>query len=354
MARGIQNGDAGADIDCCPIGDGGEGTLDVLAGLQESTTTDLVISGPYGEKVSARICYVREGEYAFIESAMCIGLQLVPADKRDPTKTSSYGVGELILRATEHAETIVVGIGGSLTNDGGCGMAQALGYRFLDARGRLLPGLMSGGMLLKVARIDASQRASLLQRVRLTVASDVGNPLTGKHGAAHTYAAQKGADPIQTCELEDGLAHLASLIRRDLGTDIENLAGSGAAGGLGGGLVAFAGAQLRSGIDFVLDAVDFARRVRGCDLCFTGEGRIDVQSLAGKACMGVARAAASNDVATIAFVGSIGNDAHLCLDAGLHRIVDISRGLPIDESISRAAELISVAAAAEVRRAMCE
>jgi glycerate kinase len=204
-------------------------------------------------------------------------------------------------------------------------------------------------MLSDIARIDATGRLSIIGRIEFVVACDVQNPLTGPNGAAFVYGPQKGASGEQVASLDAGLNHLAGLIRRDLNIDIEELPGSGAAGGLGGGLVAFAGATVASGIDTVLDAVEFEQRVHGCDLCLTGEGQIDAQSVSGKACMGVARAASRHDVPTIALTGAIGTGAEQCLAAGLHDYVMIGEGLSAEVSM-RQADVLTADAAGQVVR----
>jgi glycerate kinase len=264
---------------------------------------------------------------------------------RDPAKTSSYGVGELIAAACAmDPRKIIVAIGGSATNDGGCGMAQALGVRFFDSDGDEIQKQIGGGMLIQLSRIDVTGRLPALGNIEMIVACDVRNPLTGPDGATLVYGPQKGASGEQLALLDKGLAHLAELVRHDLKVDIEELPGSGAAGGLGGGLVAFTGATISSGIETVLDAVEFDRRVSICDLCLTGEGQIDAQSASGKACMGVARAASRHDVPTIALVGQVGAGAEQCLAAGLHEYVAIGDGLSVEESMLRGEELIAEAA----------
>jgi glycerate kinase len=345
MAAGIQKAVPDAAVDCCPIADGGEGTLDALTAAIPGNLQSLTVSGPLNDPVDAQFAIFAEDSFAIVESAAAAGLQLVPEDSRDPAMTSTRGVGELIAAACETAPAkIIVAVGGSATNDGGCGMAQALGIRFFDRDGDEMQEPLSGGKLNDIARIDATERLQALRKIEVIVACDVRNPLTGPDGAATVYGPQKGATDEQVTLLDTGLSHLAGLIRRDLNIDIETLPGSGAAGGLGGGLVAFAGATVTSGIDTVLDAVDFERRVHGCDLCLTGEGQIDAQSVSGKACMGVARAANRHDVPTIALVGAVGPGAEQCLASGLRDYVVIGEGLPAEISMRQAGVLIADAA----------
>jgi len=350
MATGIRKAVPDATIDCCPIADGGEGTLTALTTALPGELHRDIVSGPLGEPLEAAIATFAEGSFAVVESAAAAGLQLVPEELRDPARTSSRGVGELIMVATRSKpHKIIVAIGGSATNDGGCGMAQAIGIRFYDNAGDEISEPLTGGTLGNIARIDATGRLPALNNIELVVASDVRNPLTGPDGATYVYAPQKGATKEQMKSLDAGLAHLAGLIRRDLSIDVEMLPGSGAAGGLGAGLVAFAGATITSGIDTVLDAVEFDRRVHTCDLCLTGEGQIDAQSISGKACMGVARAAAKHGVPTIALVGAAGAGAEQCREAGLQDYVLIGEGLPTEESI-RQAEVLTAVAAGEIAK----
>jgi glycerate kinase len=345
MAAGIQKAVPDAVVDCCPIADGGEGTLAALTTAVSGHMHRVIVTGPLGDPVEAQFATFADGSLAVVESATAIGLQLVPDELRDPTKTSSRGVGELIVEACKAGpQKLVIAIGGSSTNDGGCGMAQALGIRFYDNNGDEIQQALCGGVLSDLTRIDASHRLPVLKKTDLLVACDVQNKLTGPEGAAYVYAPQKGASEDQLPALDAALGHLAGLIRRDLNIDIEDLPGSGAAGGLGGGLVAFAGAKIASGIDTVLDAVEFEKRVRNCDLCITGEGQIDAQSVSGKACMGVARVALKHNVPTVALVGAVGPGAEHCLETGLRDYVVIGEGLPAEVSMRQAAVLVANAA----------
>ncbi len=343
MARGVRRAVPDAQVDLCPIADGGEGTVEAMLAATGGRRMATVVAGPLGQPVEATWGVLPDGR-AVIEMAAASGLALVHADRRDPTRTTTYGTGQLIAAAAKHGcRGILLGIGGSATTDGGCGMAQALGVCFIDDAGRPLDAPLAGGSLQRIARIDAAACRAVPP---ITVACDVTNPLTGPQGAACIYGPQKGATSEQVRTLDAGLVHLARLLREQLGRDIESLPGAGAAGGLGGGLVAFLDATLQRGIDLVLDAVDFDRRVRGCTLCLTGEGRLDGQSLSGKACLGVARAAAKHGVPTIALVGCAAPDADRTLAAGLHSYYVIGAGLPADESMRRASELLERAAAA--------
>lgn len=351
MAAGIRRAVPDAVVDCCPIADGGEGTLAALLTAADGQLHRVIVTGPLGEPVEAAFATFEGGSLAVIESAAAIGFELVPEELRDPAKTTSRGVGELIVAACRlKPQEIIVAIGGSATNDGGCGMAQALGIRFYDGGGAEMDESLCGSQLCDIARIDVTRSLAALKRVRVTVACDVQNTLTGADGAAFVYAAQKGASRDELPMLDAGLKNVAALMRRDLAIDVEDLPGSGAAGGLGGGLVAFAGAHMAPGIDAVLAAVDFGSRVHDCDLCLTGEGRIDAQSVSGKAVMGVARLALEHGVPTVALVGAAGPGAERCLEAGLRDYIVIGEGLPAEVSMRQASVLVQEAAGRVARR----
>jgi glycerate kinase len=351
MREGILRACPNASVDCCPIADGGEGTARILTKTLGGSFSPVTVRGPLGDPVSATFGTVAQGNIAILDIASASGLALVPNDERNVMRATSFGVGELIKAACKFgAQKIIVGVGGSACNDGGCGMAQALGVRFLDSNGQEIASPMGGGDLIKISAIDVSHWDPAVSGKEITVACDVGNPLTGKNGAAHIYAAQKGANDTQIATLDRGLENLATIVRRDLGIEIEDLPRCGAAGGLAAGLFAFAGAALASGIDVVLDAVQFDRRVRDVDLCLTGEGRIDGQSIEGKACIGVARRARAAKVPTIALVGIAGAGVEKVLEAGLLTYEIISPGLPEQESIRRARELLADCAERIVRQ----
>ena len=346
MARGVKSASPHTVVDTCPIADGGEGTVEALVAATLGRTHTTSVAGPLGQWVDAAwgMLGVKRGDptTAVIEMAAAAGLALVPMAQRDPTRTSTFGVGMLIRAALDAgARRIIMGIGGSATNDGGCGMAMALDAGFFDATGRPLSNTTpTGGMLGQIGRIDVDQLDPRIADTQITVACDVTNPLTGPNGASYIYGPQKGGTPAQIKSLDKGMSHLADLFRDQLDKDVATMPGAGASGGLGAGLVAFLGATLRPGIEIVLDAVDFDARVAGCDLCLTGEGRIDGTSLSGKACLGVAQRAQRQGVDTIALVGSIGPDADRTLDAGLKAYHAIGDGLTQEESIRRAVELI--------------
>jgi glycerate kinase len=273
----------------------------------------------------------------------------VPASRRDPCSASTRGTGELVLAALRAgARRIILGIGGSATNDGGAGLAQSLGFRLLDALDRELgPG---GGELGRLARIDPAGKAGVLSSVEIAVACDVTNPLCGPDGASAVYGPQKGASPEMVEQLDRNLAHLATIIERDLGVAIRDLPGAGAAGGLGAGLVVFAGGRLEKGVNLVLDAVRLHDRLAAADLCLTGEGAIDSQSAYGKTVVGVASLARSLSCPALAIVGSIGPGAEAVLNAGVTAYFSICPGpMSLGDAIARAPELIENATAQVLR-----
>lgn len=349
MARGIEAVRPDAVIDCCPVADGGEGTVDALVAATGGTMRRTTVTGPLGEPVEAAwgMLGAAPGQprTAVIEMAAASGLPLVPKDQRDPTRTTTFGTGELIRAALdENVQRIILGIGGSATCDGGCGAAQALGVSFIDQTDQAITTPISGGMLSDIARVDLEARDPRLEKIELLVACDVTNPMLGDHGAAHVYGPQKGATPEQVEALDRALAHLAQLIEQTVGHDVDRMAGAGAAGGFGGGAVALLNGRLERGIDLVLGAVRLEERVARCDLCLTGEGQLDGQSLSGKAALGVARVADRYGVPTIALVGAIGPEAEKTRQAGLHRYFAIGEGLSAEESMRRAEALMAAAA----------
>ncbi len=344
MAEGIRRVLPDADVDVCPVADGGEGTVEALVTALDGEYRDSRVTGPCGASVTARWGLVEDAT-AVIEMAAAAGLHLVPRTRRDPRTTTTFGVGELLLAARRAgARRLVVGLGGSATVDGGCGMAQALGWHFRDAAGRELAAPLAGGDLPAIVHIDPGSALAALAGIEVIAACDVTTPLLGEKGAAAVFAPQKGADPQAVRELEAGLTHLARVVRREPGGDMAALEYGGAAGGLGAGLAVFARAGLESGIERVLATSRFDERLRGADLCLTGEGRIDGQTLAGKACLGVARAAAARGVPALALAGAAGPDADALLATGLSEWRLIGPGLSARESMRRARELLAASA----------
>jgi glycerate 2-kinase len=338
LAEGVVEADPQAAVDLCPLADGGPGTVAAMVAATEGAFQSSDVFGPLGSPVRARwgllgkpsgpslpgvvglSASVLPGDRlpgrgggattAVIEMAAASGLVLVPVDLRDPMKTTTFGTGQLLRAALESgAGEIIVGIGGSATVDGGAGFAQALGAVFLDRAGHpCICGLAGGGLEL-VADVDVSDLDDRLPGVHIRVACDVTNPLTGPDGAARVYGPQKGATEEMVEKLEAGLANLAAVLRRRLGVDVERLPGGGAAGGLGAGLVAFAGAKLQPGLPLIAEAVCLRKRLAGADLCLVGEGRLDRSSSFGKTAVGVAKIAREMGVPVVCIPGQAAADA---------------------------------------------
>ncbi|MBI1337414.1 MAG: glycerate kinase [Phycisphaera sp.] len=338
MRRGVLLACPDAEVDLCPIADGGEGTVEALIAGSGGQRMTNPVTGPRGGQVHATWGLTPEG-LAIIEMASASGLSLLKPDERDPTITTTLGTGELLQTALDAGATsVLMGIGGSATNDMGCGCAMALGVRFFNKNGSPITLPLTGGMLHNIARIDTTLLDPRIRHTPIRVACDVTNPLTGPNGAAHVYSPQKGATPEQTLMLDDGLRHVAGLVRGQIGVDVENLPGAGAAGGLGAGLVAFLGATLEPGIGLVLDALHFVSRAAAADLCLTGEGSLDEQTLSGKAIAGVVNHAGRCPV--IALAGRMRLDEKQCQTLGLTAAHAIAPGQPPEVSIARAAEFI--------------
>lgn len=313
-----------------PVADGGEGTVAcfVEAIGAEPVTAD--VTGPYGEPVQA--VYARKGSLAVIEMAAAAGLPMV-GQRKDPESTTTYGVGLLIRHAVESGcQEILLGLGGSATNDGGCGAAAALGVRFLDDDGREFVPV--GKTLGRVAHIDVTAAKALLAGTNVTAMCDVENPLCGPSGASSVFGPQKGADPEMVKRLDQGLASLAAVIRRDLGLDLAGCPGAGAAGGMGAGCMAFFSGTLKSGIEAVLDIVGFDSLLEEVDLVITGEGRIDSQSVHGKVISGIARRTSPRNVPLVAIVGCIDPSAEAAYDLGVTAMFNIDREVQTFEQLA--------------------
>lgn len=288
-----------------PVADGGDGTLDALINATKGTFHTATVSGPLGQPVSARWGVLGDGITAVVEAAQACGLTLLPVGDRNPLKTSTYGVGELIGHALGAGyRRIIIGLGGSSTNDGAAGLVMALGDRLLDAKGS---GLSPGGeALLDLRHIDLSGMDPHLQDTEIIIATDVTNPLCGPEGAAATFGPQKGATPGDVAVLDAALAHLAGIIKSDIGIDVLGIPGGGAAGGMGAGLVAFLGARIEWGADIVCDAVGLDEHLDDADLVITGEGQLDWQTAYNKAPVTVARRASAWSVPVLGVSGSLG------------------------------------------------
>ncbi len=304
-----------------PVADGGEGTVDCFLEAIGGERITVPVTGPWGEQVMG--FYARIGDTAVVEMAAAAALPMV-GDRKDPSRTTTWGVGELIRHAIEQdAKKIILGLGGSATNDGGCGCAAALGVRFLDSDGNTFRPV--GATLKDIAALDCSEADALLQDVTVEVMCDIDNPLCGTRGAAAVFAPQKGADAAMVAELDAGLAHLAAVVQAQLGISVAELPGAGAAGGFGAGAVALLHAELRPGIEVVLDFVGFDRQLEDCDLVITGEGRIDGQSLGGKVPIGVSRRAKAQGVPVIAIVGIVSDDADAVYEEGITAVFNTNR-----------------------------
>ncbi|HZR09519.1 MAG TPA: glycerate kinase [Myxococcales bacterium] len=349
IERGVRAVFPAAEVVKVPIADGGEGTVDALVVATSGRTMETTVHGPLGESVAARWGVLGGGTTAVIEMAAASGLPLVPPGKRDPRVTSTRGTGELLRAALDAGlRHLVIGIGGSATNDGGAGLARALGARFLDASGRELPD--GGAALARLARIELEGLDPRLGEATILVACDVDNPLTGPRGASAVYGPQKGATPSRVRELDAALARYGDIARAATGRDVAALPGAGAAGGLGAGLLYFTPAQLRPGVEIVLEITGFDARVRDADLVITGEGRTDFQTAMGKAPVGVAAAARRHGVPVICLSGGLGEGADDVLAKGIDALASTTPApMTLEEAIARGAALVEAAAARACR-----
>lgn len=320
-----------------PMADGGEGTVQSLVDASNGTIIEHAVTGPLGTQVNAFFGLMGDGKTAVIEMAAASGLHLVSPDLRNPMLTTSYGTGELILAALDHGvDHIIVGIGGSATNDGGIGMAQALGVQLLDSNGQALK--FGGQALAQLATIDITTVDPRLANIKLEVACDVDNPLCGEKGASQVFGPQKGATPAMVATLDQHLAHYAVIIKQDLGVDIKNTAGAGAAGGMGAALLGLFNAQLRSGIEIVIDAVNLGDIVQDADLVITGEGRIDSQTIHGKTPIGVARTAKQYHKPVIGIAGCLSQDCGVVYDHGIDAVFSVvPAAMSLEQAFSNAA-----------------
>jgi len=349
MADGVRRVLPDAEVVLVPVADGGDGTLETLVETSGGRIITSDVTGPLGETVSAEWGAMGDGVTAVAEMARTSGLALVRLEDRDPLNATTYGLGEVILEALEAGyRRFILGIGGSATNDAGAGMAQALGVRLLDADGAELPP--GGAALARLARIDAAGLDPRAAEAEFDVACDVNNPLTGPEGASAVYGPQKGATPEMVEQLDSALANFAEVVKRDLGADVNDVPGSGAAGGLGGGIMAFLGGRLRPGVDIVLDTVDLASRLDGADLIITGEGCMDFQTVYNKAPIGVARLAGERSIPVIGVSGSLGDGFTDVHEHGIAAAVAITHApMTLDEASDRVAELIASATEQAVR-----
>lgn len=326
-----------------PIADGGEGTVDAVIAAVNGRMESVMVHGPLMEEEQVFYGSMNE-DSAVIEMAAASGLPMVPLDKRNPLKTTSFGTGEMIRDALDKGfRKISIAIGGSATNDGGMGAMAALGVKFLDEKGKALRG--SGEDLAKVASIDVREIHPAVKKTEFTVMCDVNNPLTGERGATYTFAMQKGADKEMLKTLEAGMKNYARVIKRQLDIDVDEIPGAGAAGGLGAALKVFLNANLKSGIETVLDLIDFDSCLEGTDLVITGEGRMDWQSAYGKVPSGVGLRCKKKNIPVVAIVGGMGKDAQALYDYGINSIIStVNAPMNVEEAMERAEELYADAA----------
>lgn len=348
IGEGVQQIFPDAELIKIPVADGGEGTVEALTDSLHGKIITKSVKGPIGEVVEASYG-ILPGNIAVIEMASASGLPLVPEDKRNPLITSTYGTGQLIQDALERdCKKIILGIGGSATNDGGTGMARALGYKFLDRKGHELPE--GGGSLVNLAEIDNSEVDKDIFKTKFLIACDVTNPLTGPEGASHIYGAQKGASSEDIEHLDRALGKLAEVVSSKYGRANENIPGAGAAGGLGYGLMEFCGGELKSGIEIVLDLIKFDSFLDGVDLVISGEGRIDGQSVYGKVPVGIAGRAKKKNIPVLVVVGDIGPKVDVVYDHGIDAIMSsVNKAMSLDEAMSRSGELLADAASRAMR-----
>ena len=315
-----------AEVIVKPLADGGEGTTDALIEGMNGERIDLTVTGPMHTPVDAYYGYLKDTNTAVMEMASAAGITLVPDSEKNPLLATSYGVGEMINDAIQRGcRNFIIGIGGSVTNDGGIGMLKALGVRFLDENGE--DAGEGGQALAKVARIDVSGMNPLLKECHIQVACDVNNPLCGENGSTYVYGPQKGVTEDMKKTLDEAMAHFARVTSETLENDYLNTPGSGAAGGLGYAFLAYTGAALTPGIELILDAVGLEEELSGADVVVTGEGRLDFQTAMGKAPVGVARLAKKYNAKVIAFAGSVTKEATACNKEGIDAFFPILRGV---------------------------
>src|SRR6202521_1724576 len=349
IARGVREVFPEAEVVEIPVADGGDGTLEALVTAHRGEYRPAEVEGPLGEPVQAAYGLIDTGRTAVVELASASGLALLPPSRRDPRRASTYGFGQLLDAARKAGvDHVIAGIGGSATNDGGAGMAQALGYRLLDATGHDLP--RGGAALLQLEQIGATGVDPRWRLLKVDVACDVTNPLTGPEGASFVYGPQKGADRQTVRMLDGALAHLADVIERDLGKRVADIPGAGAAGGTGAGLIAFLDARLMPGAALVVDASGFDRQLTGAQLVITGEGRVDSQTAYGKAPGEVARRAQAAGIPTLLLAGSKGAGWETLSQKGVSAVVTrAEEGDNLDQLMRDAYRALTQAAARACR-----
>ena len=325
MERGIKQANPAVEVVKVPMADGGEGTVDSLVDATHGQRVIVEVTGPLGNKISAYYGILGNGTTAVIEMAKASGLEIVEKKKRNPMITTTFGTGELIRGALDHdVKEIIIGLGGSSTNDGGSGMAQALGAKLLDQNNHQIS--FGGGNLDKLDRIDISNLDSRLQDVKIILASDITNPLIGKDGASRVFGPQKGATPEMVEKLENNLQHYAKIIKRNLNKDVASVSGAGAAGGLGAGLMAFTTCEMRRGVDLAIEVTKLEEKIRDADYVFTGEGGTDFQTKFGKTPYGVAKLGKKYHKPVISLAGYLGEGIDSLYGEGFTAIFGIIPG----------------------------
>ena len=349
IERGIKGVLSDVEIVKIPMADGGEGTVETLVDATMGKIVTINVLDPLGNDAEAYFGILGDGRTAVIEMALASGLTMVPSSKRNPLITTTYGTGQLIKAALDHGcQEFIIGIGGSATNDGGVGMAQALGVSFLDQEGQEIG--FGGGSLSAIKEIKIKELDPRLNKCIFKVACDVDNPLCGLKGASHIFGPQKGSDSYMIKILDENLAHLAEIIKKDIGVDVKNEPGAGAAGGLGAGLMAFCNASLQRGIELVIEATKLEEKVIGADLVITGEGQIDFQTVHGKTPYGVAQIAKKYKIPVVALVGTIGTGVEVLYMEGINAIFSIVEGpMTLEECMKNGSELAERTAGNVVR-----
>ncbi len=344
VERGIRKVFNDAQIIKLPIADGGEGTVQALVECTKGKIITSKVMDPLNREIEAAFGILGDNKTAVVEVAAASGITLLKPEERNPMRASTYGTGQLIKQALDmNCKSFILGIGGSATNDGGAGMAVALGAKLLDKKGAEIG--FGGGCLGNLHNIDISGLDKRISKCEIVVACDVDNPLCGINGAANIYARQKGADDEMIKLLDSNLEHYAAVIKEQLGSDIMHIPGAGAAGGLGGGLVAFLNGSLRRGIDIILNTIGFEEQLRDSDIVITGEGMTDSQTLFGKAPFGVAKMAQKHGVPVVVISGSVGEGVEKLYDCGIYSIFSIiDRPMNINEAMKNGSELLEKAA----------
>ncbi len=349
ISIGVKNIYPSAEVLLCPVADGGDGTLETLVEVSNGNIVECVVEGPTGTSVEAQWGAMGDEQTAVIEMARTSGLALLDLSERDPLNASTYGLGEAILSALDqNYRKFIIGIGGSATNDGGAGMAQAVGISLKDKFGKEIP--RGGAALSKLHSIDTAGIDPRIKQSEFMVACDVNNPLTGPEGASAVYGPQKGATPEMITQLDEALKNFAETILRDLGEEVEHISGAGAAGGLGAGMMAFMGGTLKPGVDIVLDTVGLADKLKGTDIVITGEGGIDFQTVYDKAPIGVAKLAKNLGIPTIALAGLVGKDFQVVHKDGIESVFSIVNGPMTLENASSNAHRLIVESTEQVMR----